>query len=59
MSKAQVSRVSCGCKVQVLMLSGSYDLIWTIPYPYDRVTEVKSEDCPGLDVDIEGLIVQH
>ncbi|ODM23457.1 hypothetical protein SI65_01046 [Aspergillus cristatus] len=26
-----------------------FDLVWTIPYPYDKVTEVWSEECPGLD----------
>ncbi|KAJ6093042.1 hypothetical protein N7486_008331 [Penicillium sp. IBT 16267x] len=36
-----------------------FDIMWTIPYPYDRVTEVKSENCPGLDVDTQGLIVQY
>ncbi|KAI1196830.1 hypothetical protein F5X97DRAFT_201138 [Nemania serpens] len=27
----------------------SYDLIWTQPYDYDKVTAVTSENCPGLD----------
>lgn len=26
-----------------------YDVVWTIPYPYDSVTGVWSERCPGLD----------
>ncbi|KAJ5947168.1 hypothetical protein N7466_000183 [Penicillium verhagenii] len=36
-----------------------FDIIWTIPYPYDQLTEIKSENCPGLDVDAQGLIVQY
>ena len=37
-----------------------YDLVWTIPYPYTRVTEIWSEKCPGLDYGIgsERLKVQ-
>ncbi|KAJ5677656.1 uncharacterized protein N7477_003289 [Penicillium maclennaniae] len=27
-----------------------FDLIWTIPHPYDEITEIYSEQCPGLDV---------
>ncbi|RAK98425.1 putative 60S ribosome biogenesis protein Rrp14 [Aspergillus ibericus CBS 121593] len=27
-----------------------FDLIWTIPYPYDNITDIRSERCPGLDV---------
>ncbi|KAE8364072.1 hypothetical protein BDV27DRAFT_118776 [Aspergillus caelatus] len=27
-----------------------FDLIWTIPYPYDNITDIRSEDCPVLDV---------
>lgn len=27
----------------------SYDLIWTIPPPYEDITSVTSEQCPGLD----------
>ncbi|KAB8070113.1 hypothetical protein BDV29DRAFT_194360 [Aspergillus leporis] len=26
-----------------------YDLIWTDPSPYTKVTEITSEQCPGLD----------
>ncbi|KAJ5525046.1 hypothetical protein N7494_011696 [Penicillium frequentans] len=48
-----------GVREHIKCPKNSYDLIWTIPYPYDRVTELKSENCPGLDVDIEGLIVQY
>jgi hypothetical protein len=29
--------------------SGSYNLIWTDPYPYSEITSVTSENCPGLD----------
>ncbi|KAJ5948576.1 hypothetical protein N7454_001883 [Penicillium verhagenii] len=36
-----------------------FDIIWTIPYPYDQLTEIKSENCPGLDVDTQGLVVQY
>ncbi|KGO71686.1 Surfeit locus 6 [Penicillium italicum] len=28
-----------------------FDLIWTDPWPYGNVTNIKSEECPGLDVD--------
>ncbi|KAI1317560.1 hypothetical protein F5Y16DRAFT_148783 [Xylariaceae sp. FL0255] len=28
---------------------GSYNLIWTQPYPYSEITAITSEDCPGLD----------
>ncbi|KKK21091.1 hypothetical protein ARAM_004710 [Aspergillus rambellii] len=34
-----------------------YDLIWVIPFPYDNITEVRSEACPGLDVPAE-IVVQ-
>lgn len=27
-----------------------FDLIWTIPFPYDNITDIRSEDCPVLDV---------
>ncbi|RDA88864.1 hypothetical protein CP532_5462 [Ophiocordyceps camponoti-leonardi (nom. inval.)] len=27
----------------------AFDLIWVDPYPYDEITEVRSEHCPGLD----------
>ncbi|OOF97037.1 hypothetical protein ASPCADRAFT_205833 [Aspergillus carbonarius ITEM 5010] len=27
-----------------------FDLIWTIPFPYDNITDIRSERCPGLDV---------
>ncbi|KAG2418414.1 hypothetical protein HFD88_001515 [Aspergillus terreus] len=27
-----------------------FDLIWTIPHPYDNITDVRSEACPGLDI---------
>ncbi|KAI1815678.1 hypothetical protein GGS20DRAFT_584247 [Poronia punctata] len=27
----------------------SYDLIWTQPYDYNEITDVSSENCPGLD----------
>ncbi|KAH1497074.1 hypothetical protein LV164_000555 [Aspergillus fumigatus] len=26
-----------------------FDLIWTLPFPYDNITDVRSEGCPGLD----------
>ncbi|PKY04152.1 putative phosphoglycerate mutase family protein [Aspergillus campestris IBT 28561] len=26
-----------------------FDLIWTMVYPYENVTSVESENCPGLD----------
>ncbi|KAL4869864.1 hypothetical protein BDV12DRAFT_70233 [Aspergillus spectabilis] len=26
-----------------------YDLIWTVPSPYDEITAETSEQCPGLD----------
>ncbi|KAJ5266548.1 hypothetical protein N7478_009356 [Penicillium angulare] len=26
-----------------------FDLIWTISYPYNDITEIVSEKCPGLD----------
>ncbi|KAJ5130785.1 60S ribosome biogenesis protein Rrp14 [Penicillium bovifimosum] len=35
-----------------------YDLIWTDPWPYGNVTNVKSEECPGLDVR-PGLVDQE
>ncbi|KAJ5585142.1 uncharacterized protein N7459_004942 [Penicillium hispanicum] len=34
-----------------------FDLIWTIPYPYDNVTSTRSEECPRLDVR-PGLVKQ-
>ncbi|KAK7757477.1 hypothetical protein SLS62_000492 [Diatrype stigma] len=27
-----------------------FDLIWTIPYDYEEIDSVTSENCPGLDV---------
>ncbi|KAJ5824747.1 hypothetical protein N7447_007087 [Penicillium robsamsonii] len=27
----------------------SFDLIWTVPSPYDEITDESSEQCPGLD----------
>lgn len=27
----------------------SYDLIWTQPYDYDKITTITSENCAGLD----------
>ncbi|KAI8945240.1 hypothetical protein F4801DRAFT_140415 [Xylaria longipes] len=27
----------------------SYDLVWTQPYSYKKITAVTSENCPGLD----------
>ncbi|GCB22218.1 ribosomal RNA-processing protein 14 [Aspergillus awamori] len=27
-----------------------FDLIWTIPFPYNNITDIQSEECPGLDV---------
>ncbi|KAL1961751.1 hypothetical protein VTN77DRAFT_1077 [Rasamsonia byssochlamydoides] len=29
--------------------SDRFDLIWTDPYPYDNITSITSENCPGLD----------
>ncbi|THC98333.1 hypothetical protein EYZ11_002194 [Aspergillus tanneri] len=26
-----------------------YDLIWTLPFPYDNITDIRSEGCPDLD----------
>lgn len=34
-----------------------FDLAWTIPFPYGNITEIWSEQCPGLDVP-EALTVQ-
>ncbi|KAJ5257140.1 hypothetical protein N7478_013244 [Penicillium angulare] len=34
-----------------------FDLSLRIPYPYDTITEIKSEECPGLDT--PGLVVQY
>ncbi|OJJ50255.1 hypothetical protein ASPZODRAFT_90240 [Penicilliopsis zonata CBS 506.65] len=31
--------------------SDAYNLIWTDPYPWTEITNVTSEDCPGLDTD--------
>jgi hypothetical protein len=28
---------------------GSFNIIWTDPYPYNSITSMTSEDCPGLD----------
>ncbi|KAJ5224914.1 uncharacterized protein N7469_008417 [Penicillium citrinum] len=37
-----------------------FDLIWTLPWPYDTVTDIKSEDCPDLDASVSpGLVAQH
>ncbi|OJJ70691.1 hypothetical protein ASPBRDRAFT_44929 [Aspergillus brasiliensis CBS 101740] len=27
-----------------------FDLIWTIPFPYNNITDIQSEECPELDV---------
>lgn len=27
----------------------SFDLIWSDPFPYTKITEIKSEKCVGLD----------
>ncbi|KAK1141264.1 hypothetical protein N8T08_009303 [Aspergillus melleus] len=27
-----------------------FDLIWTIPFPYDKITDIRSEACPDLDI---------
>ncbi|KAJ5672259.1 hypothetical protein N7507_001386 [Penicillium longicatenatum] len=48
-----------GVKHHVKYPKKRYDIMWTIPHPYNRVTEVQSEHCPGLDVETERLIVQH
>ncbi|CAL5867352.1 uncharacterized protein PFLUO_LOCUS1568 [Penicillium psychrofluorescens] len=37
--------------------SNRFDLIWTTPYPYNNITDVRDEECPGLDV-AAGLVVQ-
>ncbi|KAE8382018.1 hypothetical protein BDV26DRAFT_278417 [Aspergillus bertholletiae] len=29
--------------------SDRFDLIWTVPSPYTKITETTSEQCPGLD----------
>ncbi|KAJ5151654.1 hypothetical protein N7492_009949, partial [Penicillium capsulatum] len=29
--------------------SSSFDIIWTDPSPYDKITDKTSEKCPGLD----------
>ncbi|KAJ5551318.1 hypothetical protein N7535_000732 [Penicillium sp. DV-2018c] len=34
-----------------------YDIIWTDPWPYGNVTDIRSEECPGLDVQ-PGLVDQ-
>ena len=36
-----------------------FDIVWTIPFPYDNVTEIWSEKCPGLDDDYEPLRIQY
>ncbi|KAJ5477107.1 hypothetical protein N7539_007251 [Penicillium diatomitis] len=36
-----------------------FDLIWKIPYPYDEVTEVTSEHCPGLDFPSHVFVTRH
>ncbi|PYH28932.1 putative 60S ribosome biogenesis protein Rrp14 [Aspergillus neoniger CBS 115656] len=33
-----------------------FDLIWTIPFPYDNITEIQSEECPELDVPVPALL---
>ncbi|KAJ5085411.1 hypothetical protein N7532_010182 [Penicillium argentinense] len=35
-----------------------FDMIWTIPYPYDKITDIRSEECPGLDTR-PGLVAQY
>jgi hypothetical protein len=35
-----------------------FDLIWTIPYPYEEVTDIESEFCPSLD-SRPVLVAQH
>ncbi|KAE8144741.1 phosphoglycerate mutase family protein [Aspergillus avenaceus] len=27
-----------------------FDLLWTMPFPYDNITNIQSEECPELDV---------
>lgn len=44
--------IPCHGMSTVLMISKRYDLVWTIPYPYTNVTEIWSEECPGLDYDV-------
>jgi hypothetical protein len=29
--------------------SDRFDEIWFDPYPYSKITDIISEDCPGLD----------
>ncbi|KAL5358040.1 hypothetical protein BJX96DRAFT_34071 [Aspergillus floccosus] len=29
-----------------------FDLIWTIPHPYENITDVRSEACPDLDTPV-------
>lgn len=37
-----------------------FDLIWTIPYPYNKITAMQSEQCPGLDtIDQPELVAQY
>ena len=31
------------------LISRRYDTIWTLPEPYTDITEMTSENCPGLD----------
>ncbi|EAW08073.1 putative phosphoglycerate mutase family protein [Aspergillus clavatus NRRL 1] len=30
----------------------SFDLIWTAPFPYEEITDIRSEGCPGLDTEV-------
>ncbi|RHZ55897.1 hypothetical protein CDV55_102166 [Aspergillus turcosus] len=37
-----------------------FDLIWSVPFPYGNITDVRSEGCPGLDTRwiVCGLVIE-
>jgi hypothetical protein len=36
-----------------------FDLIWVIPYPYNRITDILSERVPGLDLSYANMLEEN
>lgn len=45
-----------GVKGEVVYPDDRFDIIWTVPAPYDRITAVGSESVPGLDDGVGGEV---
>jgi hypothetical protein len=41
--------VECGKTGKVEYPDDRFDLIWTVPWPYEEIVKVNSESVPGLD----------